>query len=662
MRILVAIVLICAAASAHAVTSTRSVPSSFGGNGHNASFDGRVLVARTSAGWVIHLLRPEAITYAADGLPDATGPMLSPPFLVLPGAEILENALAICEPNPARTPFRCDEAGNASGAGPFDCYDVWILDSDAITPAAEGGFRMRRRHLLLWIADPQTSTASVHKAELATTLESLGPTPIMGIEPTVTADGKLMVWQGAPANDGAIDTLMYSVNDVACAASGWSVPKPISSMATDVRVVGKYPIAERALRSADGQTLPAGTAVYGAYPWLMPGGDAIIFAASNMPCRSDNDPAGCGPRRNSMAVVGYPTNWGVAIIDGGINPAADDVVRLFFSSPGPKTFAALPVTAGLDVWPLFGTNTSNYVELVFDDGLDGSYAGLWHFNENVTAGGALDLTHVPDVSGYFNTGELLGGLEVSKVNNGVVGRALVLDGVDDRVKVDQSITLEPRNGITISMYLNPANTPDCDANNNYRLVLAKGNIETGSYTVVLEESLAMQFRFNVDGEQRSLVTPPIPVGEWTHVSCEYDGVSGMAGCWLDDVEVTTQLLGQGALTASGAPLTIGAPGPRALCPNGDGAFAGAIDEFAISRYARHFGRPDVDESDAGPGGDGDGDGDGGDGDVEGDRDRSGGCGCRSAGRGDLSMWLLLALFIAAGRTGRTRGRDRRPVR
>ena len=38
---------------------------------------------------------------------------------------------------------------------------------------------------------------------------------------------------------------------------------------------------------------------------------------------------------------------------------------------------------GVDVWPFFGSNTSNYTEVVFDDGLDGQYAGVWLMNGEV---------------------------------------------------------------------------------------------------------------------------------------------------------------------------------------------------------------------------------------------------------------------------------------
>lgn len=662
----VALLIVCTLVTpAAGVTSTASIPSTFGGNGHNISFDGRVLIYREAQGWSVRLFRPEAVTYRPDGLPDATGPMWSDRVLMLSGdpATMIENALAICEPDPTRAPYRCDDAGSPNASGPYDCYDVWLLDSDALTPPNEGGGYMRRRHLTLWVANAGTASARIHKYDLSAALQQLSTT-IRGIEPTVTRDGKLLVWQGHPDNDGKIDTLMYSVNQNACAASGWSAPKSISYMATDPAVVGTYRLAERALRSADGQQFNPGDLVRGAYPWLMPNGDAIIFMASNMPCRGVEDPPGCGPRRNSFSVIGYPTNWGVAVVDGGVNPHTDDVVRLFFSSPGPDTFSQVPVTQGLDVWPVFGSNTSNYAELVFDDGLDGNYAGFWHFNENVNKNGELDLSHTPDVSGYFNTGTMRGGLSVATSNNGVLGRAVTFDGVDDRIEVPHSITLNPNNGITISFWIHPTEDPDCDGNNNYRLLLAKGNIDTGTYTVVFEENRALQVRFNVDGTQHPVIAPPLALNQWTHVSCEYDGPSGEAGCWYDDARVTTTQLPAGTLTGSTAPLTIGAPGARAACPNGDGAFKGMLDELAISRFARHlstppaapdagvgspdaaaFGTPDSGSNPAVDGGSGGG--------------GEGGCGCgTNRGGGGSALLLLLAMALAVGRRAERPGRRR----
>jgi len=78
----VAVFLVALAAPAMAATSSRSVPSTFGGNGHNAAFDGRLFIVRRGLGWFAYVLRPEAVTYLDNGLPDATGPMWSDRMLI----------------------------------------------------------------------------------------------------------------------------------------------------------------------------------------------------------------------------------------------------------------------------------------------------------------------------------------------------------------------------------------------------------------------------------------------------------------------------------------------------------------------------------------------------------------------------------------------------
>ncbi|MBL8742528.1 MAG: LamG domain-containing protein [Myxococcales bacterium] len=545
---------------------------------------------------------------------------------------------------------------------------MWLIDSDAITPVDQGGFAMRRRHLLLWVSAPKTPDAQITKWELGA-MEPL-TTPLFGIEPTVTRDGKLMIYQGHPDNSGEIDTLVYTLNDSACAASGWSAPKSISSMHVDPKVVGVYPLAERKLRAADGNSFEDGDLFRGAYPWLMPEGDAVIFAATPMPCASTDNPPGCGPRRNAISVIGYPTNWGLAHVDGGVNPDTDATVRLFFSSPGPTTFSQIPVSPGTDVWPFFGSNTHNYVELVFDDGLDGGYSGFWHLNESVTKDGNLDTARTPDVSGYFNTATLAGGLGFSTKNDGFVGKSLLFDGIDDRLVVDSASSLNPANGITIDFMIQPTANPDCDANNNYRVLFAKGSLADGSYSMVFEEGAALQARVNVGGEQVALASPAIPLDAWSRVTFEYDGPTGKAGFWINDVAAVETTLTPGTITSTNFPLTIGAPGARDACPNGDGAFAGRLDEVSISRYSRHYGEPPIGgpgESGAGEGGAGPssgpgagpGAGGGGAGGGESLSDDGGsGCSCHTSESGSKAGWLaaIAAFALFTARRPRSRGK------
>ncbi len=571
-----------------AASGALATASPMGGNGHNVSFDGRIFIARRgpdapTGGWFLNVLRPERVTYRAGGIP-VLDDAFSPQVLIQPFANG-ENALAICEEDAARTPYRCDDAGAASAGGAYDCYDLVIIDSNAYGGEYNG---LRRRWLKLWIANPGTRDAALHRHEWRSDYEAIqaGGRDLRGIEPTVTRDGRLLIWQGHPANDGSIDILMYATNDAPCAAGGWDGPHVISHLHADARVRGRYRLAERQLRAADGTPFADRALFRGAYPWVFPDGDAINFTAAPMPCRATENPPGCGPRRNALSVIGYPTNWGIAHIDGDVNPSTTDTVRLFFSSPGPHSFEQLPISGGTDVWPFFGSNTSNYTELVFDDALDGRYAGVWHMNESVNAMGELDRGRTPDTSGYFNTA-LVRGATFPDANNGLFGKALVFGGDGDHLEVPDDASLDPVNAITVEMWLRPSAPADCDGNNNYRVLLAKGGIG-GSYSLVLEEDMSLHARVRTGGAERSVRSSRgITVGAMSHVGFTYDAATGEMRLFIDGEVVGAATHPPMTLDATSDPLRIGGPGgARAVCPNGDGSFQGDIDEVRVSRVVR----------------------------------------------------------------------------
>lgn len=636
MRMVIAL-LLALATPALAATSTRSVPSAFGGNGHNASFDGRLFIARIGPGWYAYMLRPEAVTFENDGLPQASGAMWSAGLELVAGEPNGENALAICEPDAAKAPYACDASNAPNAAGPFACYDVYVFDSDATKGVAQGGQIFRRRHLLLRVADPNTANAAPVSFTWGAmeTLAMSGGGQLRGIEPTFTKDGRLMVWNGSLNNSDQQSIMMYSVAPSACSLTGWSTPKSISRMFNDPAVNTKYRLATRQLRATDGTLFADGAAVPGAYPWLLPDGDGVMFSAANMPCRATEDPVGCGPRRNATSVLGYPTNWAIAHIDGGINPSTEDNVRLFFSSPGRSTFTQFPVSQGNDVWPFFGSNTNNYVEISFDDGLDGKYAGLWHMNESVSTAGELDKSKSPDVSGYFNTAVLKGAVSFPGANNGVVGKAAVF--TNGWFEVDDDPSLSPVNGITMEMTVKPASDPNCDGENNFRVLLRKGH----AYSIVLEESRGIRARVVAGGMERSLYSGAVlPIDAWTKVTVEYDAQSGRMQMRFDDQIVADETFAPAQLAQNTDKLTIGGIGTSAACPIG-GNFDGTLDEVSISRVARHIETPlppDAavpENDDAGTGGGGN--------NPDG---MAGGC-CDSgrSSRGSLVLGLLVLLVI-----------------
>jgi hypothetical protein len=303
------------------------------------------------------------------------------------------------------------------------------------------------------------------------------------------------------------------------------------------------------------------------------------------------------PSRNALSVIGYPTNWQLAHIDGAVNPDTDQTVRLFFTSPGPMNATPLPATAGVDVWPFFGSNTSNYTELVFDDGLDGRYGGLWHFNELVNNTGSFDLTRTGDSSGYSNTGKLMGGASFPTKNNGALGKAIIFDGASGRVEVVHAASLNPVNAITVELQMKTAADPNCDANNNYRNVLSKGQ----SYSLILEDDREIHGRVRVTGGvvYELLSTVPVSIGAWNHVAFQYDAASGTLVFRINGVETARVVKPPALLEGTTDKLTIGAPGARAACPNGDGAFNGELDEVGVSRIWRYGTPPVVVVPDAG---------------------------------------------------------------
>src|SRR5688572_11485929 len=95
-----------------AVEGTRSVESPLGGNGHSVSFDGRLFLIARGNGWNAHVFRPQNVGYDLGGYPDVMAGAFSPEYS-LDASSLGENAVAICEPNPSQTPFRCTIDGAA---------------------------------------------------------------------------------------------------------------------------------------------------------------------------------------------------------------------------------------------------------------------------------------------------------------------------------------------------------------------------------------------------------------------------------------------------------------------------------------------------------------------------------------------------------------------
>ena len=283
--------------SVFGVQSSPGSSSPFGGNGHNVSFDGRLMIVTRApsnepAGWYLTVLRPENVGYDLGGKVKLHQGAFAPFQLTQPATNG-ENAVALCEASPDNTPFSCNESGDPA-AGPYACYDFFVFASNAEANQYNG---LTRRRLKVWVSNPETGSAAIHKSQWMGGMDAVkgfGNADLRGIEPTVTRDGKLLVWQGHPDNDGKIDVMLYATNPNPCGAGGWDGPHNLSHMHNDPNIVGKYPLGEKQLRAADGTPFQDGDLVRGAYAWLFPEGDALIFTGTVLPCISDNNPEDAG--------------------------------------------------------------------------------------------------------------------------------------------------------------------------------------------------------------------------------------------------------------------------------------------------------------------------------------------------------------------------------
>jgi len=260
-------------------------------------------------------------------------------------------------------------------------------------------------------------------------------------------------------------------------------------------------------------------------------------------------------------------------------------VRLFFSSPGDDAFSQLPVTQGAEVYPFFGSNTENYVEVSFDDALDGNYLGFWHMNEVVTQDGRIDVTQSPDASGNFRTAHVYGAITFPGANNGVLGKAAIAS--NGWLEVAHDPGLEPSDFITMEMAIQPAADPDCDADNNYRFLLRKGL----AYSLVLEETRGIRARVLVaGGVERELYSEeviPADGATWTKVAAQYEASTGVMQVLFNGAVVAQQQFDPAPLIGTGESLKIGGIGPRPTCGPDGLNFNGVIDEVAVSRVRRY---------------------------------------------------------------------------
>ncbi|MCO5168540.1 MAG: hypothetical protein M9894_19545 [Planctomycetes bacterium] len=583
-----------------------------GGNGHAESWDGRLFVITrfvpgVGDAWGARVLRPERIGQDAAGRPRFDQGAFSPlvAFEAQSSAAAaglgLLNALALVPwPGVAENPYRSDAAGAPAPGGAFETYDLLVV-TQRYAPRDDRLGRLRYRVV---VAAPRTADARVERVTRLTGFEPLSTTaggPLRGIEPTVTFDGHLLVWQGHPANDARIDTIVYSYNQTPGAAAGWSPPRSLADMhevdratvVAGVRFDERFPLAERPLRASDGEPFRRGDLYVGAYPWISHDGSELVHTATI---------AGQGDtraRRGGLSVIGRLTGWALRHVDGPLNPDREASVRLFTSSPGltPGLWTPfrdaprrLPYGAGRPVYPLFSSNTHAYGELDLSDAGDGEYVLALRMNEAVTRQGTLDPRRTPDTSGHARAGRLEGGaafpqeLTGRDASEGLVGQSIYFPDAG-LVRVPGAPALSPREALTVSVWVRRLVDLDQDGENRYRLLVH----QPGAWHLILEEDGRVHATVRVGGQERrsGAVGPALALDRWTHVAFTYAAPDGRLRVFVDGAPAFTRAFGPGAIDASTADLLVGPGGqtpPAPFVPAGRPVVQ--LDELLVSRVAR----------------------------------------------------------------------------
>lgn len=604
---------------------------------HAISWDARVFVVTRPSfepphpvGWYVSVFRPEnlqkdskgvvqfpddafsgQVLWEQDGTPDVNTNSHNT-LTLLPAPERAEN------------PFPSDSDGNYNLAGGFGTYELYVISPG--NDSNEMGIRRGR----FIIGNFKKRNAFVARVEMQGPQQILKGTDgksLIGIEPSITADGRLMVFQGSPKNDGGIDYIMYSYNDNPGSVAGWTPARSIADLyyteynrsVAGVPFHEMYPIAKQALRDASGKAYTKGMYYYGAYPWISHDGTELFHTAMVAGCAPDEQrcPAfrrGDRAIRGGFSVIGRWTNWSMRLIDGPSNPQRDCIgeeptVRTITNSLGaiPGMWAPfrdvenvpIPYTGHRPVYPLIGAVRSDYEEVSFEDFQDRDYLLFLRMNELLHRDPKkpkqtkLETTVTPDTSGNFFNASLRSAKFPIEYNGadetvGAHGQAIYFpDGGSARIASNTRFN-SVANGFTFEIFIKRLVNLAVDGENRYRYIVHK----PGSFNLIIEENgqIVATVYLNVNGqivERRSgPVGNPFNLGEWGHAAFSFDAQTGIMKVYKDGQLVGQNQFEKAQVALNNSELVIG-PGAQVppAWPNATEALF-ILDEVKLSRVPR----------------------------------------------------------------------------
>lgn len=589
------------------------------------SWDGYLVIGAPASGdetcqvMAVRPHRMNASAFAVDIPPAAFSSGMPCPTAIGPHA-------IVAAPDVEQNPFPSDAAGNPTPAGDGDheTYELLVYDDGE----AEGEARIAVRRAQVVIASPRTEDAEVvHVAwsSDAQPLQSTSGGALQGTAPTLTADGRLLIFVDE-AQPGAL-LYAWRQGEGAESGGGWTTPRSLVQLVEErdtlvdgVPLAQRYPLAQQRLRVPDGRMYPPSLSYFGGYPWLSPDGTELFHTATLAGPAGDDGVRG---RHGAVSVIGRATGYAIRHIDGAINPSREALegpamLRRFHASPGgapgfrtPYADSAptIPLQHDGPVYPMFGTigDTDDllgtYNEVGFEVFADRDYLVYLPMNElfspQWTGEVFVDPTQTPDLSGNFHTGALEDGARfavehfglqsdgvtpVRDENTGAHGRAIYFSE-RGRVRIDPSWPLQGGNALlTMQAFVQRLEDLDTDATDRARSLVSW----PGVADLVLEEDGTVQATVWAGGQARRSgpLGPALAIDDWTHVAFTYEAQTGTLRTYVGG-ELAGEAVFEPALPGQATgELVIGPAGLGQGLDTPDDVAIVAIDEVAISRVVR----------------------------------------------------------------------------
>ncbi len=165
---------------------------------------------------------------------------------------------------------------------------------------------------------------------------------------------------------------------------------------------------------------------------------------------------------------------------------------------------------------------------------------------------------------------------------GQVGQAFSFDGVNDRIDVDDSLSLSLSGSLTIEAWIKASDVPT----QHRGAIFFRGSSGIRPYQLTLESGGTLIFDIQ-SSTARARMSAPMPLGQFVHVAATLDDATGSMRIYVNSVlmsQITTTVRPHATLDPSSNPkVGIGDVGGNPTSV--DNFFSGLIDELAIYDHA-----------------------------------------------------------------------------